>query len=503
MRKVLVTFLILLVFAVVVPAQAPDTLWSHVISISPNGDIDDGKCVRQTSDGGYIITGSTVPNGMISCIDLLLLKTDADGLTEWIRTYHRDYIEEGLSVLQTPDGGYAIAGRSLFITGSIPANDHHSDAWLLKTDIYGDTVWTTNYGGDGNDYFTSIVQTEDSGYLMAGTYNSGTSYPDYEVDEEFPVDSSNVWLIKTDSEGDTLWTKTYLDFCHGNCVIEAHDSGYIITGWIFPDEPDRQSEVLLIKTDSMGDTIWTRTIGGTGNEIGFNVRKTVDGYIIIGQTKPLYGDFDAYLIKTDFSGNVQWTNTFGGSLHDAGSSIEVTNDGGFIITGTINGDFIWVHGGDMWIFKTDSNGNLLWENIYDHTICDYAWCGIQTFDLGYVVTGLLGYGFGGDLWLAKLAPETSVPGNYPSLPLTFKLHQNNPNPFNNETIISFTTESPGYAVVEIYNMEGKLVNLLGNEFYRAGTHSIDYTPENLTSGVYFYNLKINGQHQTKKMILLK
>ena len=483
-------------------AQAPDTLWSRTISISPNGDIDDGKCVRQTTDGGFIITGATVPDGMVSCVDLLLLKTDESGSTEWIRTYGRDYVEEGLAVEQTADGGYIIAGRSLFITGSIPANDHQADAWLLKTGANGDTLWTRNYGGEGHEYFTSIVPTDDFGYIMTGTMNSERSYPNYEINDTCTVDSSVAWLVKTDQQGDTLWTRTFFDKSHANSVLQTDDGGYILTGWIFADGTAHQCDVLLVRTDSAGDTLWTKTIGEDDCEIGLAIRKTDDGYIIAGQTKPSYSTYDALLIKTDFEGNVVWTNTYGTVWHDGGFEVDVADDGGFFITGIANGNS-WIHGGDMWVFKTDSGGNLLWENIYDMFICDYAWSGIQTSDRGFVVTGLLGYGFGGDLWLAKIAPESSGIIAPVKQPHCQEFLHSCPNPFNAQTAISFELLTAGEFELAIYNISGQRVGDLAAGIWEAGTHEVIWNAEGMANGIYFVKYTAHGQTSAHKLLLLK
>jgi hypothetical protein len=161
-------------------AQTPEIEWTKIHSISPDGDIDDGRCIRQTNDGGYIITGACVPDGIVSHVDILLLKTDPLGNIEWIKSFGRDFIEEGLSVKQTSDGGYMIGGRA--VTGSYPIVEPPiSDIWILKTDEAGDTLWTKTYGEIGNNYCTSIQQTTDLGYVITGTRNTEYCYPNYEI----------------------------------------------------------------------------------------------------------------------------------------------------------------------------------------------------------------------------------------------------------------------------------------------------------------------------------
>jgi hypothetical protein len=487
-------------------AQAPDTIWSKIHDIFD--DIDEGECVRQTSDGGYIITGSCAPNGLVSHIDLLLTKTDTLGNIIWTKTYAREFVESGFSIEQTSDGGYIIAGRA--VTGEYPIVEPPlGDAWILKTDTNGDTLWTRTYGGSGNDYCTSVQQTPDLGYIMAGTMNSEHCYPDYEVDEEYEPDSSRAWLVRTDCNGDTLWTRTYLERSYSTCVVQTPDGGYIIVGWIFPDGQNIQSDVLLIKTDSSGDTLWTKTIGGEDYEIGLCIRQTQDGYVMVGQTKPAGARYDALLIKTDFSGDVLWMKTFGGELSSSAYTVEVTSDGGFFITGTTNGHW-WINQGDMWVFKTDSGGSLLWERIYDLRLCDFTRSGIQTSDGGYVVTGMTSPGFGGDLWLARISKEsTDIPEpkddqDNPRPTTDYVLNQNYPNPFNPSTRISYSIRNSDFVVLKIYDVLGREIQTPVSEFQKTGTYSVRFDARELSSGIYFYKLQVGTDFlETKKMLLVR
>ena len=501
MRILFILFAILLNNQAILHPQTPDTLWTKIHSISPNGDIDDPKCVRQTNDGGFIITGTCVPNGLVSHGDVLLLKTDQLGNIVWTKTYGKGFVEEGLSVEQTSEGGYIIGGRT--VTGTYPIVEPPiSDVWLLKTDAAGDTLWTKTYGGSGNDFCTSVKQTADLGYILTGTMNSEYCYPPYEINEEYEPDSSRGFLIKTDENGNMLWTKTFPEKSYGNCTVETDDGGYIIVGWIFLDEQDIQSDVLLIKTNSFGDTLWTKVIGGEDNDIGFCVQETSDGYVISGQTKPEGQPYDALLIKTDLYGEVVWSKTFGGERSDAAFSVEVSENS-YFVTGTTNGIWWVSNAGDMWAFETNSSGDLLWENIYDIAVNDIAWCGIITSDGGYAMTGLVGYGFGGDLWLAKLASAPSGSKDNPNAVTDYFLYQNYPNPFNPSTTINYSIPDISYVTIKVFDVLGNEIETLVNEEKPAGSYEITWYAENLPSGVYFYRLQAGDFIQTKKMILMK
>ncbi|KKK64030.1 hypothetical protein LCGC14_2988330, partial [marine sediment metagenome] len=268
---------------------------------------DYGSSVEQTTDGGYIIAGRTssfdIANG-----DVYLIKIDSIGDTIWTKTYGWIAADYGYSVQQTIDGGYIVAGE----TGA--------DFYLIKTNAIGDTLWTKAYGGLSGEYGYSVQQTTDSGYIIAGFSNVAFN--------------NDVYLIKTTSLGDTVWTKLYGgNFSdQGNSVKQTTDGGYIIVGNTSSFGAGN-ADVYLIKTNSVGDTIWTKTYGGIWDEWGYSVRQTTDsGYIIVGYTD-IFGDDDVYLIKTNSVGDTLWTKTYDGTSTEVGYSIQQTIDGGYIIVG--------------------------------------------------------------------------------------------------------------------------------------------------------------------------
>jgi hypothetical protein len=304
------------------------------------GTIDDvGLSARQTTDGGYIICGLTTSFGAGSR-DVYLVKTDSIGDTLWTKTYGGTNDDVGESVQQTADGGYIITGYTeSFGVDSI-------DVYLIKTNPSGDTLWTKTYGGTGLDDGYSVQQTTDGGYVIAGATGS------------FGPASFSVYLIKTDINGNSLWSKTFggTDHEHGSSIHQTTDGGYIITGYTSSFGAGN-NDIYLIKTDTIGDTLWTKTFGGISSDGGSSVQQTTDGgYVMAGSTASFgAGSHDVYLIKTDANGDSLWTKTFGGIDYDDGYSVQQTTDGGFIIAG-----YTWSYGagaGDICLIKTDSLGN--------------------------------------------------------------------------------------------------------------------------------------------------
>ena len=209
--------------------------------------------------------------------------------------------------------------------------------------------WEKTYGGGNTDYGYSVQQTTDGGYIITGTGLFGN------IDDD-------IYLIKTNSIGDSLWVKTFggTNIDIGYSVHQTTDGGYIITGiknWN-PFSPSLDSSnVWLIKTDGNGNEQWTKTFGGTNHDEGRSVQQTTDGgYIICGSTSSFGNVFDVYLIKTDINGVEQWNQTFGGNGDNFGYSVQQTTDDGFIITGSYQNSLGTER--KVYLIKTDSQGNI-------------------------------------------------------------------------------------------------------------------------------------------------
>ncbi len=321
-----------------------DTLWTR--TFGRDGD-DFGYSVQQTSDKGYIITG--IYGVDIMDDDLYLIKTDSLGDTLWTQRFGRDRQEEGKSVQQTTDGGYIIAGTTYrYGVGG-------REIYLIKTDSLGDTLWTETFGGDpGSSVLgTSVQQTNDGGYIITGYKYQG------------PNPRSQIYLIKTDSVGDTTWMKIFGGIYDDEAkeVRQTNDGGYIVVGYT-ASYGAGDGDVYLMKTNSMGDSLWAKTFGGGCKDGGGSVQQTDDGgYILSGTRGYCSAGRDIYIIKTDSLGDTLWTRTAGGSgFWETAPSVLQSDDGGYVIAGCT--DSYGAGGTDMYLIKLEPDMSGIENNAH-------------------------------------------------------------------------------------------------------------------------------------------
>jgi hypothetical protein len=318
---------------------------------------------------------------------------------EWNKTYGGQGAERAYSLVATSDGGYAIAGSTR------PSGGGNTSFWLVKTDGFGNMQWNKTYDS-GTAY--SLVATSDGGYAMAG---------------------SSMW-VKTDALGNMEWNKTYGELSYGTfSIVTTSDSGYAIAGTTLG------GDFWLIKANSLGNTQWNRTYNGTGYCWAHSLVTTFDGgYALAGTFDDLgpfsvgiggswldgiyalqdAGDYPSspqpnfWLVKTSAAGNMQWNKTYGGTGNDVANSLVAAWDGGYVLAGSTYSSDV---GGDFWVMKTDSFGNMQWNRTYGGAGYEAAQSLVQTPDGGYaLVGGTTSFGNGdSDFWLIKTDSVGVVP----------------------------------------------------------------------------------------------
>ena len=363
--------------------EPPEIKWSKTYGGS---QLDIAHAVVQTSDGGYALAGWTESYGNGDC-DVWLVKVDSTGTLQWNKTFGGVLADEAFSIVESKDGGYALVGRTL------SSHTGDWDFYLIKTDSNGNAEWSKFYGGTGGDSSFSAVQTSDGGYALAGSTNS------FDVSYDF-------YLIKTDSVGNVEWSKTYggTNDEWAYSVVQTNDGGYALAG-LTCSYGAGGDDTWLVKTDSTGNVQWNRTYGGESSDYAHSVVETSDGgYALAGRTFS-FGTKGFWLVKTDSSGNVQWNQTYGGTPNDIAFSMIQSNDDGYALAGVTFGV-----GGNIRFVKTDATGNMQWSKRYGGSGVEGAQSIIQTNDGGYALAGYTdSYGAGNwDFWLIKVRPPSPV-----------------------------------------------------------------------------------------------
>ena len=464
------------------------------------------QSVRQTDDNGYILAGTVINQGSGSSV--FLIKTDSWGDTLWTRTY-LETSSYGHLADQTFDSGYIFFGSV----------DNNNIIYLAKTNPYGDTIWTRTFDAINNELPTFSLQTNDGGFILTGHSNS------------FGSGQNDLFLIKLNGTGDTLWTKAYGGSSDELSVsaLQTADGGYLVGG-ITDGFGALNMDPYLIKTDSNGLVLWSKLLYNAApftsiaetSDSGFilsgqnrltkinkdggflwskyftiptiqilSVQQTDDGGYIAAGTGDLFHD-DAHLLRTDSAGNILWLNAYGTGDPDGAQFVDKTDDGGYILAGCT---FNFGDSAGVYLIKTDSNG---YSGCFQHSDTTNSVDTIIQITNPTTITTPASFSIGFPSITYGHIDSTHticLSLNINALsPLQTKISLV-PNPATSEFTI-MAQDHPGLVCVEIFNAIGKYFQVIRN--IQKSDHAIDcrdYPP-----GIYFIRVQTETGFTVQKLI---
>jgi hypothetical protein len=455
---------------------------------------DYGYSVTQMYDTGYAIVGTTTSFGSGSS-DMYLLRTNSLGVPIGQKTFGGINIDQAYSVKSTIDSGLVIAGY----TNSFGFGGY--DMYVIKTDKNCDTIWTKTYGGTNWDFAYSIEQTADSGYIIAGgTYSIGNG-------------SEDMYLVKTTSAGDTLWTKTFggPNDDEAKSVKQTSDGGYILTGFS-KSFGDLNGDIFVVKTDNMGNMLWTYKYQGLLDDFSYDVLEdnTGAGYIIGGETKSFALGFQGIIIRLNTSGSLIVASTiYGASANDGINAITQTADGRFA---TMGYTFSYGAGASDFAFYLENPiGTFNRSLTYGGMMVDKGYCIKNTFDGGFIICGsALSFSTFEHIYLIKTdslgVSSGTVVNVLTGISSSYSNSSNDinvfPNPANDAFSIIINEKIKSDFIVTISDILGKTVCSKSLDA-RSVNEPILFNTEQFQTGVYLINIFAENYSANEKLIIHK
>ena len=395
-KHLVVLIALLLIFSIlIIPKPASGQLNDEWKKSYGGAGKDVAKSVIFTEDGGLLIAGSTRSFGPGKLYNYHIVKTNNNGYTEWRRTYGGKFDDEAEDIIQTDDGGFAIAGSSESYQGRA-----QYDFYLIKTDSEGKKQWDTGFGGNYNERCYSVIQTDDGGYMMAGsTITYGARGNDF-------------WVVKLDSGGNMTWSEAYGgdgdDICRS--VIKTGDGNYLLAGYTdsFGD-PGQGS--YLVKINEEGEKIWERAAGGTFDDYVYDVILTEDGgFVYVGSTTSYgAGEESFWLVKTDSKGYEEWNYSSDGGYDEVAYSVVKTDDGNYLMGGYTSS---YGQGGmDFWAVEINPQGEEVSKKTFGSGGDEVAYSITKSENGKYALAGYTeSYGAGqSDYWVVKIGRPYKIP----------------------------------------------------------------------------------------------
>ena len=437
--------------------------------------------IIQTKDTGFAIIGSTQHlGGAIGTENLYLIKTDKFGGTIWTKTYGHNIRYVGRSIKQTQDNGF-------IITGLNEDNNGYFETLLLKTNLNGDSVWTKHFkNGSAGCWGNSVIQTNDGSYILTGLItDSITGY-------------QNLYIIKTNSNGDSLWTKKILygNFNIGNSIVLTSDNNYFITGaTTYNNIPH---DLLILKIDSSGTILWMKSYPNSNDYSGLSDGNSGisinNGFITVGN------DTNGIVLRRlNNVGDTLWTKRYAGY---EGNSV-VSNNNGYAITGRKFQTNNYPNFGDVSLIVTDTAGNIKYVKTWGDTLNDSGLSIKQTYDGGYAIAGYYNYGdpylyvvYGPDMGFYL---KTDQYGNITNINDQYNFNTNHisafPNPATDNITIDVSSSLNTHSTIEILNIQGQTI--LQKQLQQDKTN---INISGLAKGVYIVKVQTEKGETVKKFV---
>ncbi|HMQ69678.1 MAG TPA: T9SS type A sorting domain-containing protein [Ignavibacteria bacterium] len=424
---------------------------------------------------GYIAVGNSRVNGFPK---IFIVKLNQLGDTLWNKYFDLkiNAAYDSFWVEETSDKGFILTGDGEGV---------NSDAYLIKIDYLGNPIWVKTFGGNDLDQGVCVKQLEDKGFILLIRSFSYSSM-------------QNILLIKTDQNGNEVWRKFYGDKKYHEYGLEIQiikNSGFIIAGWkVIPNQP---AKMFLIRTDIFGDTLWTKTYDKYFKSAAYSIDKTGDnGFIIGGIADSTNNNYPlSYVIKTDSVGKIEWEKRYASAYREICYSIRSLPNNRYAFCGRSDSSFSEYERAILRII--DGSGNTMIEKYFRASPGQNTFRSLElTKENGFILCGFSEFILAKSYLvctdsLGNIKPVGILNNN--QILKNYSIDQNYPNPFNSQTIIKYTLFKPAYFQIDLYDITGKFISTLINEFMFNGNYSYTFDPQkyNLTSGIYFYRSTIN------------
>lgn len=459
-----------------------------------NTGYDYGVSAQQTIDSGYVLVGSTSSFGAGST-DIYMVKTDSLGVPYWHQAFGGINIDRGTCVKQTADSGYVILGY----TNSYGAGGY--DFYLIKLDKNYNTSWSKTYGGSNWDFGNCVEQTADGGYIICGeTYSFGNGDEDY-------------YIIKTDMNGDTTWTKTFggTEQDIAKSIIQTSDGNYLVTG-TSKSNGDIDGDFYTLKLNATtGDSLWSNKYGGAAADFSNDVVESMfGGYLLTGESKNFgLGNSHAILVKISPLGVTDSIKTIiGGTLDDKFLSVTEDANGKVSMAGTTKSYGDGSGNGDIFFYTLKSDWSYYGLTTFGTLQRDDGFSVEPTNDNAFIICGTSnGFNMGiDDVYLIKTdtlcfasVPEvsffTAIPESIVAAEINFSIY---PNPANDKINIDLSLFQ-GKTIIELFDALGK--NIFDEILEVKGNENIVIETENLKQGMYMIRVSDNISVKTQKIIV--